>query len=98
MTTSHCIKPLYKVNVTPEEIDGICKRFHVLPCHRRCYWRLVARGEIRSREFGRCLHDCRNYKRAYHAILTAISEVYWREMGITFPPKDWQVPKGYQFA
>lgn len=98
MSTSHRNHSGGKCNITREEIDGICKRFHVAPCHRQCFWRLADEGRIVSREFSRRLLGQRNYKRAYKALLTAMSDAYYQEMGIKFPPKDYQVPKDYQFA
>lgn len=62
-----------KCNITREEIDGICRRFHVAPYHRQCFWRLADEGRIVSREFSRRLFECRNYHRAYNAMLTAMS-------------------------
>lgn len=95
---SHSTQSGGKCNIAREDIDAICKRFHVAPCHRRCFWRLADEGRIVGREFSRRLFECGNYKRAYKAVLTAMSEAYYREMGITFPPKGYQVPKGYRFA
>lgn len=98
MPTSHLNQSGGKCNIQREEIDGICKRFHIAPCHRQCFWRLADEGRIVSREFSSRLLGQGNYKRALKAILTAMSEVYYRKVGIKFPPKDYQVPKGYRFA
>ena len=46
MATSHCIEPLFDCNISREEVDEICRRHKILPQHRQCYWRMVARGEI----------------------------------------------------
>ena len=35
-------------------------------------------------------YHSRNYKRCFNAIMTELSEAYWKAMGIKFPPKDWQ--------
>ena len=51
--TTHSITPIYDVNITQAEVYAICRRHHILPQHRQCYWRMVARGEILSRTFGR---------------------------------------------
>ena len=40
----------------------------------------------------RLRHVC-NYKRCLKAIMTELSETYYKEMGITFPPPDYQCPK-----
>ena len=82
-----------KCNIAREEIEGICKRFHVAPYHRQCFWRLADEGRIVSREFSRRLLGQGNYKRAFKAIVTAMSAAYYREKGIRFPPKDWHPGK-----
>ena len=36
-----------------------------------------------------------NYKRCRKAIMTELSESYFKEMGITFPPPDYKAPCSY---
>ncbi len=48
-----------KRNIARSDIDGICKRFHVAPYHRRCFWRLADEGRIVSRESACRLHQKR---------------------------------------
>jgi len=90
MSNLHPNQSRGKCNIPREEIDGICKRFHVAPCHRQCFWRLADEGRIVSREFSRRLLGQGNYKRAIDAILAAMSAAYFKEVGIKFPPKDWR--------
>ena len=75
MSTAHCIEPIYDVNITREEVDDICRRHRIAPQHRQCYWRMVARGEILSRAFGRALVYRRNYERATGEILAIVDAV-----------------------
>ncbi len=39
------------------------------------------------------LKRVRNYARCLNAILTELSEAYYKAMGIKFPPPDYQCPK-----
>jgi hypothetical protein len=75
MAHSHCIEPMYDVNLTKKEVDEICRRHRIAPQHRQCYWRLVARGEILSPVFGRALVYRRNYERATAEILAIVDAV-----------------------
>ena len=75
MAKSHCIEPICDVNITKEEVDEICRRHQIAPQHRQCYWRMVARGEILSRAFGRALVYQRNYERATAEILAIVDAV-----------------------
>ena len=75
MATSHCIEPLFDCNISREEVDAICRRHKILPHHRQCYWRMVARGEILSDAFSRALVYRRNYERATGEILAIVDAV-----------------------
>jgi hypothetical protein len=38
-----------------------------------------------------------NYRKCLKAILTEVSEAYYKAMGIRFPPPEYQAPHGYAF-
>ena len=69
---SHCIEPVYDVNVSREEIFDLCRRHHILPQHYRCFWRIVARGEIKSDDFGRRIIYQSNYRQVTDKILEIV--------------------------
>lgn len=61
------------VKISKEEMTAICRRFHIPPYHMQCFLRLANQGQIKSREFGRRLCECGNYKRAYNALMEFLS-------------------------
>ena len=72
-SSSHCIEPIFDVNnLTQAQVFAIARHHRVLPCHYRCFWRLVARGEIKSDDFGRRIVYMPNYKKATDAILSIV--------------------------
>ena len=54
---------------------------------------LVFYGNRPADELRYRLKHVGNYKRCLKAILTELSEAYYREVGIKFPPPDYQPPK-----
>jgi hypothetical protein len=54
---------------------------------------LVFYGKPLADELRYRLKHVGNYKRCLKAILTELSEAYYRETGIKFPPPDYQPPK-----
>ena len=72
MATSHCIEPLFDVNLTEEQVFGMCRRHHILPQHYRCFWRFVARAEIKSNDFGNRIVFQKNYNRLINKLLAIL--------------------------
>ena len=70
---SHSTKPIYAVNATRAEVDAIARRHHLLPQHYRCLWRVLARGEIKSDDFGNRIVWQPNYSRAVDELLVLAS-------------------------
>ena len=67
------LEPIFDVNnLTQAQVFAIARHHRVLPCHYRCLWRIVARGEILSRDFGRRIVWQPNYKKAVDAILSIV--------------------------
>ena len=73
---SHSTKPIYAVNATRAEVDAIARRHHLLPQHYRCLWRVLARGEIKSDDFGNRIVWQPNYS-------PALSMSYWCSHRVT---------------
>jgi hypothetical protein len=74
-STSHSIEPFYDVNLNQEQVFAMCRQYRILPQHYRCFWRLVARCEINSDDFGRRIVFQRNYKRLTDKILAIVDGV-----------------------
>jgi len=73
MATSHCIEPLFDVNgLTQEQVFRMCREHRILPQHFRCFWRFVARAEIKSTDFGNRIVWESNYKGLIDKILAIV--------------------------
>ena len=73
MATSHCIEPLFDVNgLTQERVFGMCREHRILPQHFRCFWRFVARAEIKSTDFGNRIVCQENYNSLINKILAIV--------------------------
>ena len=83
-----------KTSMNRKQLEAILKR-HAIDRELWAAWKaLVFYGKRPSKVLSdeltyRFYHD-RNYKKCFNTILTELSEAYWKEMGIKFPPKDWQ--------
>ena len=69
---SSVIEPLLDVNLTQEQVIGMCREHHILPQHYRCFWRFAARAEIKSTDFGNRIVFQENYKGLIDRILAIV--------------------------
>ena len=69
---SSVIEPLFDVNLNQEQVFRMCREHHIRPQHYRCYWRFVARGEIKSTDFGNRIVWQSNYKGLIDRLLAII--------------------------
>ncbi len=75
-----------------EEIAAICRRFHTPLCYARGFLLLANHGQIRGEQFRAFIRTPRG-RRVIKAIAAKLSEGLEHE----FPPKGYQVPRGYDF-
>jgi hypothetical protein len=79
-----------KVDMTSKRLAAILTQHGI----DKGYWpgmkALVFYGKRPADELRYRLKHVGNYVACLKAILTELSEAYWRETGIKFPPKDWQ--------
>jgi hypothetical protein len=50
----------------------MCREHHILPQHYRCFWRFVARAEIKSTDFGDRIVMEENYNKLINKILAIV--------------------------
>jgi hypothetical protein len=86
------VKPKYQVGITTGDLEAIMRE-HRIPAREWGQWSaLVFEGKRPSATlFPRIRRGNRGC--AFKAILTAISERYFEEKNIRFPPPDWQPTK-----
>lgn len=72
MATSHCSEMLFDVNLDKEQVFRMCREHHILPQHYRCFWRFVARAEIKSTDFGDRIVQQSNYKTLIDKLLAIV--------------------------
>ena len=79
-----------KVDMSSKRLEAILKQ-HAID---KRYWpemkALVFYGKRPGSALLRRLRNFGNYVECFNSIVTELSEAYWRETGIKFPPPDWQ--------
>jgi hypothetical protein len=66
-----------KVKITKKEITKVCTRYNIPKYHYGCYLKFANEAKISTKEFGRRLHQCANYKRATLAVMCWLSQSTW---------------------
>jgi len=87
-----------KTSMTRKQLEAILKQ-HAIDRELWPAWKaLVFYGKrpskvLKSDELTYRFWHGRAYKKCFNAIVTELSEAYYKAMGIRFPPKDWQPTK-----
>ncbi len=89
---------MISVTLPLPSFDVICRENRIAARDVPALELLVYRGVAPGDTLRRKLRKTANYVAWYHAILQALSEAYFKEKGIRFPPPEYKVPRGYKFA
>ena len=81
-----------KVDMTSKRLAAILTQHGIDKGDCPAIEALVFYGKRPADELRYRLKHVGNYKRCLKAILTELSEAYYKAMGIKFPPPDWQCP------
>ena len=84
-------------NLSQETVRNICKRLGCPACYARSFRLLANHGEIHGEQF-RALIRTPLGKRVINAICAVLSEAYFAEKGIKFPPADYVAPHDYEYC
>ena len=81
-----------KVDMTAKRLAAILTQFGIDKGDCPAIKALVFYGKPPADELRYRLNHVGNYERCLKAILTELSEAYYKAMGIKFPPPDYQSP------
>jgi hypothetical protein len=82
-----------KANVSAATLDALFTEHKIPAFFREELTDLVYYGTRPAADLLYRLKHVRNYRAWFNAMVTVLSEAYWKETGIKFPPPGWQPRK-----
>ena len=98
MSTATATPPRHSVSLPLPVFDRLCRKHRLAARDVPALESLVYQGVAPSDTLRHKLRKTANYAACLKAILQAMSEAYFKEKGIRFPPASYKVPRGYKFA